>query len=221
MATRKSTALRRLPEDRIGEVFDQLTVIAIVRSPKGHKMALCRCTCGGEHRCTVIDLERGRIKRCLACQRKGANNGNFRHGGKAAKMPEYEIWMAIHRRCRHPENNPRGDYFGVSVCERWTGPDGFANFMADMGPRPSADHSIDRKDNDGSYEPSNCRWATEKEQQRNRRNNRLVTYNGQSLTIGEWAERIGMKYGMLRSRIYAGWSPERALTTPKLVNQFG
>ncbi|MGY8988455.1 MAG: hypothetical protein ACKVG7_07840, partial [Flavobacteriales bacterium] len=102
---------------------------------------------------------------------------------------------------------------GISVCDRWR--DSFENFLADMGERPSNEHSIDRKDNDGNYEPDNCRWATKKEQGRNRRSNRILTFNNKTQTLIEWSEELGISSAVIRQRIKAsGWSIEEALTTP-------
>lgn len=120
-------------------------------------------------------------------------------------------------RCR----NARSPYYhlyggrGIKVCERWKGKNGFLNFLQDMGRRPSPKHSIDRIDNNGNYEPGNCRWATRIEQNRNRRDNRLVTFNGQTKCIAEWCDETGLPEKSVRARLWLlGWSVEDALTTP-------
>lgn len=101
---------------------------------------------------------------------------------------------------------------GIKVCERWKT---FENFYADMGPKPSAKHTLDRINGTGNYEPGNCRWATPHEQQRNLKNNVRLDYNGKSLTAGEWAEIIGLKAKTIESRIrLQGWTTEEALTLP-------
>lgn len=100
---------------------------------------------------------------------------------------------------------------GISVCERWR--ESFARFCEDMGPRPKGT-SIDRIDNNGNYEPANCRWATAKEQQRNRRSNVHITFNGRTQVMSAWAEEMGMNQLVLQGRIRKGWSIERALTAP-------
>jgi len=115
-------------------------------------------------------------------------------------------------RCSNPNSAMYKHYGarGISVCERWRS---FDNFLADMGQRPSPKHSIDRfPNNDGNYEPGNCHWATDIEQHRNRSDNVLVTFNGQTLTCAEWDERLGKKHGFLRDRLSSGWSVEDALT---------
>lgn len=102
---------------------------------------------------------------------------------------------------------------GIKVCARWR--NSFAAFLSDMGRKPSPTHSIDRINNDGDYEPSNCQWATSSQQARNTRRNRFVTFNGQTLTIGDWANGLGMNRLTLFSRIVRRkWPIERALSTP-------
>jgi hypothetical protein len=130
---------------------------------------------------------------------------------------EHGTWKAMMQRC-FDEAFPLYRYYGgrgIIVCERWRGPDGFASFLADMGPKPSPTYSLDRHpDQNGNYEPGNCRWATKREQARNRRDNVLLTLNGVTCCLMEWAEKLGVKYITLASRVRAGWSAERTLTTP-------
>ena len=105
---------------------------------------------------------------------------------------------------------------GITVCERWLGEQGFANFLADMGPRPSAQHSIDRfPDNDGNYGPDNCRWATSSEQNRNRRDNHLITADGETMCIAAWAERTGIHRNTLFNRLRLGWTDEETVESPR------
>lgn len=116
-------------------------------------------------------------------------------------------------RCTVPTCN-RWEYYGgrgIKVCERWLR---FENFFADMGKKPSRAHSIERTDNNGNYEPGNCRWATQTEQGRNTRKTRFVTFGDQRLAIGDWADKTGISIHALRGRLNGGWSVERALTTP-------
>jgi hypothetical protein len=103
---------------------------------------------------------------------------------------------------------------GIRVCDRWLGPDGFRNFLADMGKRPSAEHSLDRIDNAGHYEPVNCRWATPLVQQTNRSDNVFVEHGGRRLCIQEWARELGLRANTLQYRIAKGWPVERAFARP-------
>ncbi|GJE75884.1 hypothetical protein BGCPKDLD_2471 [Methylorubrum suomiense] len=104
------------------------------------------------------------------------------------------------------------------MCDRWkdgeAGKTGFECFLEDMGPRPSARHTLDRRENDRGYEPGNCRWATMKVQGRNRRNNRIIEFRGERLCVSEAAERFGLKTNVVCTRLDLGWSVERALTEP-------
>jgi hypothetical protein len=104
---------------------------------------------------------------------------------------------------------------GIMVCERWLGEDGYQNFEADMGPRPTPDHQLDRKNTNGNYEPSNCMWSTRKEQQRNRRVNRMVTIGGRTQCLAAWAEEVGLCFKTLEKRLRNKW-PEHKLLIPPL-----
>lgn len=122
----------------------------------------------------------------------------------------YGVWCAMLSRCRNP-HNPSFERYGargVSVCERWLR---FENFYADMGPRP-AGLSIERKDNKGKYEPSNCVWATPTEQALNRRSNVMVTLGEKTQTASQWAHELGVGQKTIQQRLRRGWSAEKALT---------
>jgi hypothetical protein len=133
--------------------------------------------------------------------------------GKVTK--EYSAWVGMHGRCFNPKNHKYADYGGrgITVCDRWRY--SFENFLADMGRKPSLKHSLGRIDNDGNYEPGNCRWETIAQQTRNRRSNRLLTIHGETLCLTDWAKRYGLppRTVLARVRDY-GWTIERALTTP-------
>jgi hypothetical protein len=135
---------------------------------------------------------------------------------KKTKMPEYWIWAAMIRRCynKNFQNYHRYGGRGIVVCNRWR--HSFSTFLADMGSRPSENHSLDRfPDKDGNYEPENCRWATQTQQMRNRYGNRLIAFNGEVLPLISWSERLGLPYKMLHDRIAKhGWTIQRAFTTP-------
>lgn len=115
-------------------------------------------------------------------------------------------------RCLNPNAPHYADYGGrgITVCERWRE---FSNFYADMGAKPPG-LTLERIDNDKGYSPENCRWATREEQARNRRSNRLITYEGVTATLAETARRVGMGVTTLRGRLDAGWSVEEAITKP-------
>jgi hypothetical protein len=135
---------------------------------------------------------------------------NKTHG--RTKSPEYGSWRAIVTRCTKPTAQQFRDYGGrgITICDRWRA--SFEDFLADMGERPGPGYSVEREDNDGPYSPDNCRWATAKEQVRNRRNTHFLTLNGVTKSLQEWAEELGISARTLYTRIFAyGWPVERAL----------
>lgn len=130
-------------------------------------------------------------------------------------MPEYRAWDHMIYRCTsvNCREYPRYGGRGIKVCDRWL--KSFDDFLSDVGPRPSSSHSLDRVNNDGDYEPSNCRWATKREQANNKRNTRKVVYGGREVTIAELSEASGLKHSTIFMRIRRyGWPVERAVSTP-------
>ena len=143
------------------------------------------------------------------------------HGArrKGPRNREYNVWSAIKARCLNPKDRayPRYGGRGIRICDRWLT---FQNFLEDMGPRPPGT-SIERLNNDGHYEPGNCKWATPLEQGNNKRNNRLIEFEGRRMTIAQWGREHGLPRYVIRARISQhGWSIQRALTTP-LLNSKG
>jgi hypothetical protein len=118
-------------------------------------------------------------------------------------------------RCSNPSSEKWEDYGGrgIKVCDRWA--NSFESFFADMGEPPTAQHSIDRDNVNGDYEPGNCRWATPAQQARNRRNNRILKLGNKSQCVDQWAAETGIPKGTLHKRIILGWSDDQVLTTPR------
>lgn len=129
---------------------------------------------------------------------------------------EYSVYTAMKTRCYNKKSVPYDNYGGrgIKICDRWLGPDGFVNFVADMGTRPDNSVSIDRIDNDGDYCPENCRWATSKEQSNNRRSNKKLFYDGVEYTEAELADKFNMNRSTLSRRIKAGYTVEEAVSRP-------
>lgn len=135
------------------------------------------------------------------------------HTTKTTATPTYKSWHMMKQRCSNPNNKQYKDYGGrgILLCERWVD---FSNFLADMGERPE-NMTLDRIDNNGNYEPSNCRWATRKQQQRNMRTNTIWTHNGISKCVTEWAEDLGCEPHTLFERVNKHkWPIARAVTEP-------
>lgn len=132
------------------------------------------------------------------------------HSRKAWKSPTYKSWHAMMKRCHQTGATEYRLYGGrgINVCERWQD---FRNFLADMGERPTG-HSLDRIDPDGHYEPGNCRWATNLEQQNNKRNNTVLTAGGRTMTIQDWHRETGIGSSTIRERLRRGWSTEDAVS---------
>lgn len=177
---------------------------------------ICDCECGRSAIYAYSDLVRRVIKSCGCWRKKIAvdmGKRNVKHA--KVKTPEWLAWRNMRVRCYSEKCKQYHRYGGrgITVCDRWTGEDGFSNFLADMGTRPSNKHSLDRIDSDGNYEPSNCRWATSLTQQRNRTNNRKITAFGKTLGCSEWAELTGLTLALIHRRVFSGgvW-PEIALT---------
>ena len=136
----------------------------------------------------------------------------LKHG--RSYTPEYRAWQLMRLRCTDPKHAayPRYGGRGITICERWLNSP--TKFLADMGPRPSKRHEIDRIDNDKGYSPENCRWATRKQNDRNRRSNRILEFRGERRCLVEWCELLGLRTDTVGKRLAAGWSVERALSIP-------
>jgi hypothetical protein len=148
----------------------------------------------------------------IFCSRE-CNTTNRVHGD-AGRIPEYGIWQAMIQRCTNPnsENWPRYGGRGISVCRSWQAD--FRSFLMDMGKRPNVDFSLDRVENNGNYEPANCRWAPIKVQARNTRTNRFLVINGERRTVAEWSELSGIKANTIVTRLRLGWSEAKAVNEP-------
>lgn len=203
----------------IGAVFGRLTVVSCNR-----QMLECLCECGNTVIVLKYDVLNGKTQSC-GCFSREVSAENMRksstvHGSFGSK--EWNSWHSMMERCFKPEAMGYENYGGrgITVCDRWLntagrGSGGFVNFFADVGKAPSLEHTLDRIDPNGNYAPENVRWATKKEQARNRRTNRLVAAFGKTQCLAAWAEETGSSDTTISLRILKGWSPERALTNRK------
>lgn len=136
---------------------------------------------------------------------RGTKHG---HATKGGFSPEYTSFAGVLERCRNKnaDNYHRYGGAGVRVCDRWQGPNGFENFLSDMGPRPGRRFTLDRFPNrEGDYEPRNVRWATDQQQANGRSSNRIIEFDGAKRTMAEWARHVGLSYCALQSRLDRGW----------------
>ena len=186
--------------------FGRLVVIRRAEeNQNGRTTWLCRCSCGNEVSVTRDHLISGGTQSC-GCLRK-------RHGHNTRNKVSatYRIWGAMIHRCHNPNSSNYASYGrrGITVCDRWRE---FVNFLEDMGEVPPG-YQIDRIDNSKGYYRDNCRWVTSKTNNRNRRNNRLITYHGKTQTLPAWCDELGIPYTRLWARLYKlGWSVEKAFT---------
>ncbi len=195
---------RRL--DLTGQTFSNWTVLK--KGDIGLNGAIywiCRCKCGTEKSVQAGSLRGGKSTGCGCVSW-------IRHG--QSFTPTGRAWYGMRQRCGNPndKNYPSYGGRGIKVCERWL--ESLENFVADMGYAPKG-LTLDRIDVDGNYEPSNCRWASRRTQQRNRRNNPKVEYKGQMVNIVDLAEMHGLTNRTLRYRLSNGWDLETALSTPQ------
>ena len=193
----------------VGQKFGQLTVKEFSHVKKRRACWVCLCECGKTSIVSSNHLRSGQSKSC------GCSRSKHDHRSNGKMTPEYCCWHHMKQRCSNKNNKRYKDYGGrgISVCKRWR--NSFPNFLADVGPRPSPEHSLDRIDNMGNYEFANFRWATRKQQSRNKRSNRMLKHRGEKRSMAEWAEKSGISPQTLSTRINKlGWSIEKAITTP-------
>ena len=172
--------------------------------------------CNNKFQLRLSDKNRGRGRFCSkSCAASGTGNSSYRHGQatRTGQSREYRSWAGVKNRVTVGNALNRKYYLerGIIMCDRWF--NSFDNFLEDMGFAPSDEHSIDRINPDGNYEPSNCRWATRKEQMNNTRSNKLITFRGETLTQSQWADKVGINQTAICKRLKRGWSIEKALTT--------
>lgn len=200
-----------------GDVVGLWTLLEeCVKVDKGGKKRpywLCRCSCEAEHEVDRVNLGSGKSSGCLECRNGNAEKSpSFRHGMSESSV--YKRWTAMKERCKNPQCKAYPGYGGrgIEMAARW---EDFDNFYADIGDPPTSRHSIERKDNNGNYEPDNCVWETTAAQSRNKRSTRFLTHKGRTMCMMDWANEAGMKYNTLQGRIdIQGLSVEDALTMP-------
>jgi hypothetical protein len=203
--------------DYTGHVFGRLTVIEPLHAKNNRysDVWICECSCKEENKNTVrvliASLKNGHTRSCGCLHREAVKAANTKHGMRHS--PEYKVWEGMKARCYNPNNKHYSDYGGrgITVCEEWQE---FAAFYRDMGSRPTSRHTLERNDNDGPYCKSNCKWATRKEQARNKRNNVYYEYKGERKLLGDWCRELNLKFETISTRLRAGWSFADAISTP-------
>jgi len=217
--------MKKPKEDFTGRRFERLKVIRYIPSQeregygakKDSRVWLCQCDCGNYIKLRTTQLKEGKAKSC-GCYVKELlfeqTKKNTTHGKKNTRL--YSIWHGIKGRCLNETDKDYRKYGGrgIKVCKEWI--DDFMNFYNwSMANGYRDDLTIDRVDNDGNYEPDNCRWITNKEQSRNRRSNTIYTYKGEGKPLSELCEICGVDYQLIHHRLKRGWSIEKAIETPR------
>jgi hypothetical protein len=205
------------PVDITGKRFGRLVARWVAGSSDAGREWMCECDCGNGVVVRLGSLRQGLTRSCGCYDRevKGRllRERSTTHG--LSGTAEYKVWRGILRRClnTHEKSYPRYGGRGITVCDRWR--TSFENFLADMGPRPSAEHSIERENNDGPYSPENCRWATRLEQAANKRTKsdaRYLTAFGRTQTLAQWSRETGIGPRTIAQRLDRHWLPGCALT---------
>ena len=197
----------------VGKKYGRLTVISKAgRNKHGKQLFECKCACGNKTTVERGSIRSGNTKSCGCYKQEMAIKANRTHG--MTNTPLYNSWRAMQERCNNPNASNYKIYGGrgVAICSEWLEFEPFARWAMANGFQPGL--WIERIDNNGNYEPSNCKWATREEQSNNRRNNHMVTFRSKTMSIAQWSRVTGIRYSTLRSRFNDGWPPERALTTP-------
>lgn len=207
---KENTTMREF-QDLTGQKFGRLTVIKRDKNDnRGQTRWLCQCQCGNLKIVRANHLKSGKIKSCGCYNIEILKKRSKTHG--LIKTRIYSIWNRMKQRCTNPNNSAYKNYGGrgITICQEWI--DDFLNFYnwaIANGYRD--DLSIDRINNNKGYYPENCKWATKKQQARNRRNNHLITYNGETHCISEWAEIFNINEKLLAERLRTGYKFETAI----------
>jgi len=189
--------------------FGKLTAVKPVGNNKrGSKIWLCKCECGNTKEIVSSLLKSGNTKSCGCIMKSILENRNTVHGLAKKNRRLYNIWCRMRQRCNNSNSSDYDRYGGrgIDVCAEWSSFRSFYNWAINNGYESNL--SIDRIDNNGNYQPSNCRWATNIKQARNKRNNHLITYKGETKTLAEWSQITGLDGSLIRYRL-KHWDKEK------------
>jgi hypothetical protein len=207
----KSTHRHPRSQDLTGRPFTDWTVIRYAGGRDHHTYWTCQCVCGTIQDVRTDELLNTQSRSCGCTGGQRGGQARTKHGKYGT--PEYRIWAQMLQRCEntHDAGYHRYGGRGITVCQEWHA---FPAFYADMGDRPSARHTLERVDNMQGYSKSNCLWITRAMQSRNKRTNRMITYNGITQCVTDWSITTGLSYYILASRLKKGMPPSQALTMP-------
>ena len=199
-------------ENLTGRRFGRLTALEVIRGARKLHW-LCLCVCGKETIVSKCNLVTAHTKSCGCLSVEATKKANTKHGHNKTGKPssEYTTWASMIQRCTNPKTTRFENHGGrgITICSRWL--NSFENFLADMGLKPFQKAQLDRENNNGNYEPGNCRWVTRLVNAGNKRNTIVIIYQGEAKTISEWSKAVGIKASTLRDRYHQGWSHSRML----------
>lgn len=194
----------------VGQRFGRLEVVEeALRGASKKRQVVCRCDCGKTVTIQLSNLTTGNTTSCGCYRNEMTAQRSTAHG--SWQEPEYDAWINMKSRCLNPNRPDFASYGGrgIRIDPRWI--ESFQAFRSDLGPRPTSGHSLERVDVNGNYEPGNVIWATKKTQARNTRASRRITANGQTKTVAEWAEELGVSAKTIYTRLARGWSEEESV----------
>jgi len=196
-----------------GQRFGRLTVINQADNKSGRVCWNCKCECGNTKIISAKTLLNGGTQSCGCLRQQMIAQKNTKHGKsiRGQVTPEYLTWCEIIKRTENPSCLGFKNYGGrgISMCQEWR--ESFETFLNDMGKKPTPLHSIERINNESNYSPLNCKWASRKEQNRNKRNNVFLTHEGKTMCIKEWSEHLGIPAPTLYTRKRKNWSDQEIL----------
>lgn len=217
-ANRSCGCIQRIDKPLAGQRFGRWLTGEAIRHP-GKWMVQCTCDCGETKLVRFDHLKAGKTVSCGCYAREQMAVVNLKHGDSRKRngqkaAPEFATWLSMRQRCYDPKNKAYRFYGarGITICDEWL--KSYSSFLAHVGRKPSPEHSIERIDNNGNYEPGNVRWATRVEQCNNRRSSHFLDWNGKCQTMAQWGREVGIDPLTLSARLSRGWSAEKTLTTP-------
>jgi hypothetical protein len=196
----------------IGEKYNRLTVVAEAENKHSNRYIFCKCDCGRYKTIALSQLLNGNTKSCGCLKKELRIKQNIIHG--LAKHPLYRVWSSMKRRCFNSNDESYKNYGarGIVVCSKWMVFKEFYIWAINNGYARGL--TIERVDNDGNYDPSNCKLVPLKEQSKNRRSNHWIKHNGETKIMSQWAIDLNINYGTLKDRLHRGWTIKKALETP-------
>lgn len=207
-------------KDYTGQKFNRLLVLERLPNYRnGYTYYRCKCDCGNEIVVYSSAFVCGKTKSCGCYAIEKVKENMTKHGLRSTQI--YKVWAGIKDRTNPNNGNCKNNYkkLGIKMCKEWHDSfEAFYEWAINNGykeeklPNGKNKYTIDRIDNNGNYEPNNCRWVTNKQQSNNQTRNRLVTYNGKTQTLAQWRDELGFDYGVVELRLLKGWSVERAFT---------